>query len=144
MSKAYSLADLKYISAHTLRNWFRNGSPNGKFAVIDVRDEDFIGGHIKGCLHYPAATFEETLPDLQLKLKQNGIKDVVFHCALSQVRGPSSTLKFLRSNNESNDDELKLLRVHVLKGGFTRWQQDYGEDSEVTEGFNKDLWRSTF
>lgn len=143
MSK-YSLADLKYINTHTLRSWFRNGSPNGKFAVIDVRDDDFIGGHIKGCYHYPAATFVETLPELQAKLKQNNINDVVFHCALSQVRGPSSTLKFLRANNDSGDEVLKVLRVFVLKGGFTRWQQDYGEDEEVTEGFNKELWRSMY
>lgn len=143
MSK-YSLADLKYISTNTLKSWFREGSPSGKFAVVDVRDDDFIGGHIKNCYHYPANKFVESIPDLQKRLLDNGINDVVFHCALSQVRGPSATLKFLRANNESSNDELKVLRVYVLKGGFTRWQQDYGEDSEVTEGYNKELWKSGY
>jgi len=141
MAKPYSLADLKYINCHTLRNWFRKGSPNGRFAVVDVRDDDYVGGHIRGCYHYGSHNFAATLPELQARLIENDINDVVFHCALSQVRGPSATLKFLRANSESDDDRLKVLRVYVLKGGFTRWQQDYGEDAEVTEDYNKDIWR---
>ncbi|KAL7665479.1 Rhodanese domain-containing protein [[Candida] zeylanoides] len=128
-----TLADLKYISPATLRSWFRGGSPTGRgrFAVVDVRDADYVGGHIKGCLHYPAATFAETLPELHQRLSD--VDDVVFHCALSQVRGPSSTLKFLRSHGTPN--------TWVLRGGFAAWQQEYGADAVVTEGYDAEVWQ---
>lgn len=143
--KTYSLSDIRFVSPSTLRSWFSNKSPNGNgnFAVVDVRESDFIGGHIKGCYHYPAASFNETLPELRSKLLQNNIDDVVFHCALSQVRGPKSTLKFLRSLELLSDDEKSEyanLKVWVLKGGFTAWQHEYGHDKLVTEGYQADLW----
>ncbi|ABN65968.1 predicted protein [Scheffersomyces stipitis CBS 6054] len=143
----HTLSDLKYIKSSTLRTWFQGGSPHGKgkFAVVDVRDSDFVGGHIRGCYHYPAGNFHYTLPELQQRLMDNEINDVVFHCALSQVRGPSSSLKFLRSLDDIKDNNLKKyfdnVHVYVLKGGFTRWQAKYGEDEEVTEGYEKDIWQ---
>lgn len=141
MSKIYSLSDLKFISVATLRAWMRGGAP-GKYAVIDVRDLDYIGGHIKGCWHYPAGNFAQTLPELQRRLIDDGIEDVVFHCALSQVRGPSSTLKFLRSLEKVKENEafFEKLNVWVLRGGFTSWQEKYGLDETVTEGYQRDLW----
>lgn len=58
--------------------------------VVDVRDSDFEGGHIRGCLNRPALNFDQDADvdefiDRELK---PGIKTVVMHCALSQVRGP--------------------------------------------------------
>lgn len=139
--KIHSLSDLKFLKPSTLRSWF---SGKGKFAVVDVRDADYIGGHIKGCLHYPSGNFHEKLPELRQRLMENGVDDVVFHCALSQVRGPKATLVFLRSlDNLKDEAQIKYfehLNVWVLQGGFTSWQRKYGEDVEVTEGFQKDLW----
>ncbi|CAK7902975.1 CDC25-like phosphatase Ych1p [[Candida] anglica] len=145
MSRIYSFSDLKFVNPSTIRAWFRGGSPtgNGRFAVIDVRDSDYIGGHIKGCYHYPAGNFHYTLPELYKRLIDNGINDVVFHCALSQVRGPSSTLKFLRSINdlEAKDQQyFDNVNVWVLRGGFTKWQEEYGKDLEVTEGYDEEIW----
>lgn len=143
--KQYSLSDLKFISPSTLRSWFESGSVsgNGRFAVVDVRDSDYIGGHIRGCYHYPAGNFQSSLTHLQQRLVDNEIDDVVFHCALSQVRGPRSTLAFLRSLNDLPESErlsLEKINVHVLQGGFTSWQYKYGDDSSVTEDYAKDLW----
>lgn len=146
MSRTYSLSDLKKIKPATLRSWFRGGLPNGegKFAVIDVRESDYVGGHIRGCYHYPAGQFADTLPNLRERLFNNKINDVVFHCALSQARGPSSSLKFLRSLNEVDDPSqiefFNNINVWVLFGGFNRWQAEFGEDEAVTEGYDKELW----
>ena len=143
--KQPSLTDLRFISPMTLRSWFTSSSPTGegRFAVVDVRDSDFVGGHIKGCYHYAAGEIYETLPDLRRRLLENKINDVVFHCALSQVRGPKSTLAFLRSLQELPAEESEKfdgLNVWVLSGGFTAWQAQYGTDIDVTEGFQKDIW----
>ncbi|CAH6719020.1 CDC25-like phosphatase Ych1p [[Candida] jaroonii] len=144
MGRSYSVSDLKFIKPSTLYSWFKGGSP-GKFAVVDVRDSDYVGGHIKGCYHYPAGNFEETLPDLRKRLMQDGVQDVIFHCALSQVRGPSSTLRFLRSLNDVKDPKqiefFNQLSVWVLNGGFTKWQEKYGDDKSVTEGYDKEIWQ---
>lgn len=67
---------------------------DSKVAVVDVRDSDHIGGHIMGSIHAPAPTLDYRLPELVRELKD---KDkVVFHCALSQVRGPSAALRYIR------------------------------------------------
>lgn len=143
--KTPCLTDLRFISPLTLRAWFSSRSPtgNGKFAVVDVRDSDFVGGHIKGCYHYSAGEIYDTLPELRRRLLENKIDDVVFHCALSQVRGPKSSLVFLRTLQELPEEErekFKGLNVWVLSGGFTAWQSLYGTDKEVTEGSQEDIW----
>ncbi|GEQ71506.1 hypothetical protein JCM33374_g5190 [Metschnikowia sp. JCM 33374] len=143
--KSHSLSDLRFIAPQTLRSWFSSKSPsgNGKFAVVDVRDSDFVGGHIRGCYHYAAGNIYETLPELRRRLLENKIDDVIFHCALSQVRGPKSALVFLRTIQELPAQEREKfddLNVWVLSGGFTAWQRQYGTDKEVTEGFQEDIW----
>jgi rhodanese-related sulfurtransferase len=57
-------------------------------AVVDVRDDDHEGGHIKGCIHSPSTSFLSGVDQLREKLKDTPV--VVFHCALSQVRGPKA------------------------------------------------------
>lgn len=138
----FSLSDLQFVHSKVIRQWLESGSPtgSGKLAVVDVRDSDYVGGHIKGCWHYPAGNFHETLPELRQRLIDNDINDVVFHCALSQVRGPKSALRFLRFL-EADDTNLDLIKVWVLQGGFTSWQRHYGEDTTVTEDYAKDLWQ---
>jgi rhodanese-related sulfurtransferase len=88
---------------------------------------------------------------------------VVFHCALSQQRGPSAALRYLRekerldsggvesrgevqeqSENVENEGKAeskgKKQKVVVLRGGFTEWQEKYGSDEKLTEGWQKDIW----
>lgn len=40
-----SITDIEYVAPGQLRKWFTTGSPtgSGKFAVVDVRDSDYIG-----------------------------------------------------------------------------------------------------
>jgi Cdc25 family phosphatase len=71
-----------------------NPEKDSKVAVVDVRDSDHVGGHIMGSIHAPAPTLDYRLPELVRELKD---KDkVVFHCALSQIRGPSAALRYIR------------------------------------------------
>lgn len=147
MSKIYSLSDIKFLKPNKLRTWFTNGSPTGrgKFAVVDVRESDYVGGHIKGSYHYPAGNFDANLGDLQDRLAKNETNDVVFHCMLSQARGPKATLKFMRSMNDVIDPKKREffdgLNIWVLQGGFSKWQESYGEDQDVTEGYDKEIWQ---
>lgn len=134
-----STNDLEYVSPEKLHLWLTD--KNKRVAVVDVRDDDFAGGHIKGCLHYPSSSLPEKLPELLPKLAD--YDEVVFHCALSQVRGPQAALRTLRSAAALPPQEfvpLEPVNILVLRGGFTEWQRLYGEDA-TTEAYAKDIWR---
>lgn len=159
-----SLADLQYVSRETLAQKFSSShSLPSDTAVIDVRDSDHIGGHIRGSTWIPSSQLDYKVPELVRTLKDKEV--VIFHCALSQQRGPSAALRYLREKerldagakvesegevkeegiekNEGGDvkeDNKPKQRVYVLKGGFTEWQEKYGEDSSLTEGYQKDIW----
>ncbi|KAF3778713.1 Dual specificity phosphatase [Nymphaea thermarum] len=90
-----------------------------KVAVIDVRDEERkYDGHIAGSLHVASGSFSENLPSLLAQVKAKDT--VVFHCALSQVRGPSCARKFARYLENVNDD-INIKEIMILEGGFNRW-----------------------
>ncbi|CAO2652962.1 Nn.00g023730.m01.CDS01 [Neocucurbitaria sp. VM-36] len=157
-----SLANLQYITRDTLASQIKS-SPTSSLppttAIIDVRDSDHIGGHIRGSTWVPSSELDYKVPELVRTLKDKEV--VVFHCALSQQRGPSAALRYLRekerldpgskveSKGGVNEEgkkgaetkvEGKAQRVYVLRGGFTEWQDKYGSDETLTEGWQKDLW----
>ncbi|UQC76787.1 uncharacterized protein CLUP02_18302 [Colletotrichum lupini] len=123
-------------------------------AVVDVREDDYLGGHIKGCINMPSRSLDATMPTLMRRLE--GKKTVVFHCALSQQRGPSAALRYLRerdqnlaSNTTATDSagdsaSAEPQTVYVLDRGFVGWQEKYGEDERLTEGYSKELWKDGY
>jgi rhodanese-related sulfurtransferase len=135
-----------------------------KLAIVDVRDSgspppppfslsnlhptshptntspsDHIGGHIRSSIWVPSSELDVKTPELIRTLKD---KDkVVFHCALSQERGPSAALRYARERQRLLPaGEREGQQVYVLDGGFTMWQAKYGEDEKLTEGYVKDIW----
>lgn len=59
--------------------------PGKDFAVIDVRGEDYAGGHIKGAIHQSSQTLPHGGVE-EIREKTKGVPTVIFHCLLSQVR----------------------------------------------------------
>lgn len=54
------------------------------FVVVDVRDDDRVGGHIKHSVNMPSGEFLMNVDKLVKETKE--VPLLVFHCALSQVR----------------------------------------------------------
>ncbi|KID99545.1 Rhodanese-like protein, partial [Metarhizium majus ARSEF 297] len=143
-----TIASLRRMSAKSLSEKIlaEKDAANTSFAIIDVRDDDHIGGHIRGSTNIPSGQLDAMMPTLVRKLQDK--KTVVFHCALSQQRGPSAALKYLREK----DGLLRSLgggkeiaaeqEVFVLDRGFVGWQQVYGDDERLTEGYVKDIWEN--
>ncbi|PSN69219.1 Rhodanese-like protein [Corynespora cassiicola Philippines] len=156
-----TLSSLEYITREDLSQRILSTSsapglpPN--IAVVDVRDSDHIGGHIRGSTWVPSSELDYKTPELVRNLKDKEV--VVFHCALSQQRGPSAALRYLREKRrldpgseteskgvveegaeEGEKKREKIQKVLVLQGGFTQWQEKYGEDKRLTEGYQKDIW----
>ncbi|KAL2267149.1 hypothetical protein VTJ83DRAFT_4426 [Remersonia thermophila] len=144
-------------------------APN--IAIIDVRDDDYIGGHIKGSRNVPSRTLDYMLPTLVRQLQDKDT--VVFHCALSQQRGPSAALRYIRererllgaaasnppagaAGEESTKTDgaaagpsesgpaVKEQKVVVLDRGFVGWQEQFGTDERLTEGYRKELWEDGY
>ena len=109
----------------------------GSVAVVDVRDEDYVGGHIKGAQNVPSSSLDYRIPELLRTLKEKEM--VVFHCALSQQRGPAAARRYLAEKQRqsqkdrlSNEEESQASvdsapvtkqEVYILDGGFNKWQE---------------------
>lgn len=88
------------------------------------------------------------LPTLIRQLEDK--ETVVFHCALSQQRGPSAALRYIRekerlqpksdASKEGEGKKKPEQKVYVLDRGFVGWQEVYGTDERLTEGYRKELW----
>lgn len=74
---------------------------------------------------------------------------VVFHCSLSQQRGPSAALRYARerqrllgsSASPTSDEGVQEQQVYVLDGGFVQWQEKFGKDTRLTSAYVEDIWR---
>jgi rhodanese-related sulfurtransferase len=130
-----TIASLKRIPNSTLSETLLSTplTPTSSIAVVDVRDSDHVGGHIKGSIHAPTPTLDWKMPELVRQLRDKDT--VVFHCALSQERGPKAALRYLRERErlfgapkgqgegEAGGEEKAEQKVLVLDGGFVKWQE---------------------
>ena len=118
---------------------------------------DYIGGHIKGAINSPSGNIDVAIPGLVQQLQDKST--VVFHCALSQQRGPGAALKYQRAeaekkaaNKKGSSDAAPAeegskpveQKVFVLDRGFVGWQEVFGEDERLTEGYRKELWKDGY
>ncbi|KAI0802860.1 Rhodanese-like protein [Xylaria sp. FL0064] len=143
-----TISSLERITASKLADMLLAANAAGgesKLAVVDVRDDDHIGGHIRNSIHFPTQSLDATMPTLMRKLADKDT--VVFHCALSQQRGPSAALRYLREKEAAGaakGDAKKAQKVYVLDRGFVGWQEVYGPDERLTEGYRKDIWEEEY
>ncbi|GAA5884262.1 hypothetical protein JCM6882_002200 [Rhodosporidiobolus microsporus] len=82
----------RYINHDELAALIKSSGPDGSgkdYQIVDVRDEDFEGGNIPGAIHAPSDA--RTDASVQKLVEQlTDVPRVIFHCSLSQVRGPKT------------------------------------------------------
>jgi len=80
------LNEVYFCSTQELAEIMRKDDKIAKqdFIVVDVRDDDYEGGNIKGAVNKPSSEFMAGVDSLVKETKD--IPLVIFHCALSQVR----------------------------------------------------------
>ena len=97
-------ATLRHISREQLSSILLS-SDRSKVAVVDVRGDDYVGGHINSSINVPSSSLDHRMPEI---IRTLGDKEmVVFHCALSQQRGPGAALRYLRER----DSKLKKQEI---------------------------------
>lgn len=107
---------VSYITSSQLFSLSRR--PN--IAVVDVRDDErSYDAHIAGSLHYASDTFINKIPNLIQDVK--GKDTLVFHCALSQVRGPKCARRLVNYLEEIKED-VGIKNIYVLERGFNGWE----------------------
>lgn len=100
------------ISALELARLLRAGATDVK--VVDVRDLDRAGGHIRGSVNIHADDFVHGVEKFAKDLAPG--TRVVFHCMFSQQRGPrcARALAYEVGNQKFENPP----KVYVLTGGF--------------------------
>ncbi|KAI3706716.1 hypothetical protein L6452_24642 [Arctium lappa] len=89
-------------------------------AIVDVRDDErSYDGHIVGSLHFASDTFQDRIPNLVQAAK--GKDTLVFHCALSQVRGPKCARRFADYLVEAKENA-GIKNIMVLERGYNGWE----------------------
>lgn len=131
---------MKYISSNDLAATMKNPElTSGKdFLVVDVRDQDRAGGHIVGSVNKPSVEFRTSVDKLVKDTKE--IPLIVFHCALSQVRGPKAARIFEETRNIKYKGQDISQEVVVLRDGFVGFQDRYKNDPKLVEKWDQDIW----
>lgn len=126
---------VKYISASELANVILSDKKPWKdYLVVDVRDEDWIGGNIKGSYHAPSKNFLNEVDKLVKDTKD--IPMVVFHCRYSQERGPKAARIYEETRNILHEPS----EAHVLRGGFHHFGEKYKDDPRLVENWRDIIW----
>ena len=97
-----NIATLHRISRERLSSILLS-EDSSKVAIVDVRGEDHAGGHIHNSINVPSSSLDSRLPEVIDSLADKEV--VIFHCALSQQRGPGAALRYLKER----DSHLKKL-----------------------------------
>ncbi|KAI9362029.1 Rhodanese-like domain-containing protein [Zopfochytrium polystomum] len=142
---APSVPPPEFLDPSVLARWIKErgsggggGAGGSSFAVVDVRDDDeVLGGNIPGARHIVARTVADKPESVVQTL--GAVDNVVFHCRLSQVRGPRSAIAYKRAL--AAQGEIDKQQVWILRGGFERWQALYRADKDLTENYDEELWK---
>ncbi|KAI4204359.1 MAG: hypothetical protein LQ346_001631 [Caloplaca aetnensis] len=144
---------LHRMPAATLSSLLLSKTASEKVAVIDVRDSDHAGGHIHSSIHVPSSTLDHRLPELVRTLR--GKEKVVFHCALSQQRGPGAALRYMRERDrmlggadKTNvkvdkkvaEEGLSCEDVRNAVGDNAKVEEVEGSQEEEQEGKKQEVW----
>ncbi|KAG0093838.1 hypothetical protein BGZ93_006586 [Podila epicladia] len=132
-----------YVDSPVLEELLKDKTkvPRKDYLIIDVRDADYIGGHIPGCLNIPAHDLPDKLPELIEEYKD--VPQLFFHCALSQVRGPKAANRWSQAvalAAETATTSAPAQKINILRGGFGEWQRKHKDNKELVEDYEEEYW----
>jgi len=128
------MGDVSYIEPAQLYAALSAGG--GDVLVLDVRDQDAVGGKIRGAVNVPSEDSVWTTSSEGLSTEQKVLaervgkyKTVVCHCAFSKQRGPACA----RALSQIVSELEKPPEVVVLRGGYNTFASDYRRGGEVED-----------
>eukprot|EP01135_Chromosphaera_perkinsii_P012254 Nk52_evm25s2622 gene=Nk52_evmTU25s2622 len=124
---------IKRIQASELATLLRLNPPASDLTVIDVRERDYAGGHIRGAVNLPAGRFGDSIEEHLTRFGH--VKNLVFHCMMSQIRGPSCAKHFMYNMRDGH-----TAQVYVLQGGFREFVRKYSHKEDLVEDYDQRYW----
>ncbi|CAG8675069.1 7704_t:CDS:2 [Funneliformis caledonium] len=127
---------LEFIKSEQLREIIQTKEVGKDYLIVDVRDDDYVGGNIPNCINKPSATIKDSLDSLISDYSQ--VPQIIFTCGLSKGRGPNSAKAYqdeLLSKNINPDQ-----KIQVLSGGITEWQKHYKDEQTLIENYDANYW----
>ncbi|KAF8073881.1 Rhodanese-like domain-containing protein [Lyophyllum atratum] len=132
---------MRYINGDELAEIIKSDKVTGKdFVVIDVRDDDYAGGNIKGSLNMPSNAFFGSVDSLVKDTKD--VPLVIFHCTLSQMRGPKAARIYEETRRNVLRGSDVPHEVVILRDGFSQFQVKFKDDPALVENWDKGVWAS--
>ncbi|WFD31018.1 protein-tyrosine-phosphatase [Malassezia sp. CBS 17886] len=136
-----------YIDAESLAKELKAADPGARqIAVVDVRDDDFDGGHIVGAIHAPSSNFSVDVDELVRGPLRNYSK-VVFHCSLSQQRGPKAARIYRDTRDTAHangslgsGDTAPEQQLFVLRDGFANFGPKFKDDAALVTDWSSESW----
>ncbi len=98
--------------------------------VVDVRDDDFTGGNIFNALNLPSDTFARSGIETLEKRANEGTTMFIFHCMMSQQRGPTCARLFAA---QCADKKISNIYIYILRGGYNKWKYRYRGQADLIE-----------
>ncbi|GLB38233.1 putative rhodanese Homology domain containing protein [Lyophyllum shimeji] len=127
---------MKYINCDELAGIIKGDKVMGKdFVVVDVRDDDYMGGNNRGSINRPSSEFLMTVDGLVRDTKD--IPLVIFHCTLSQIRGPKAARIYEETRRNALQDGDIPHEVAVLRDGFSQFQAKFKDDPSLVENWDE-------
>ncbi|KAI8806669.1 Rhodanese-like domain-containing protein [Cladochytrium replicatum] len=123
------------ISHDRLAQILNDPAASSSTVVVDVRGDDFARGHVRGAVSIPYdVVLDDEKLDTEVIEKLKTYPNVVFHCQLSQVRGPTSAARY-QAALAKKDGIVSAVKqqVYVLDGGYGNWEQVYKGTDLVEE-----------
>lgn len=114
-----------YLSRENLKNKLEN---NSNIVIIDVREDDHIGGHIKNSVHIPANKFHENIPQLLQLVKTTD--EIILHCQESIKRSPRCAQLLYNIIGK---------QIYILEGGFDQWVRNFW-NTNLVEDYDDEYW----
>lgn len=113
-----------------------------KVAVIDVRDDDHVGGHINSSTHVPSLSLDHRIHEIVRTMA--GKEIMVFHCALSQQRGPAAALRYIRERESKMkkrkiDKETGPPAIGIKNGSVQKVSPSASKEQEIRGEIEKAL-----
>ncbi|GFZ45808.1 hypothetical protein JCM24511_03538 [Saitozyma sp. JCM 24511] len=127
---------VRYITADELAKLLKSQSTKDidDVAVVDVRDDDFVGGNIVAAMNVPSGTFHVNVQDLVKRLENGEL-----HAAEGSVPGPKAARTYAEARELclTQKQREKAQQIYVLRDGFSGFQAKFRDDPELVEKFNK-------
>ncbi|CAK4640720.1 unnamed protein product [Aphanomyces euteiches] len=77
------------ISARELAVILKDPAKRNEIRIVDVRDDDFRGGHIRGAINLPEDNFQDDDDVDNIVEEFKNVPTVVFHCMMRYLTQPT-------------------------------------------------------